>query len=242
MKKINNKKILTRIRQDPSSWTLILTNLITLILAIIQKWNIGDLLWIYLIQSIIIGFFNVVKILSLKNFSATGYIIGDKEAKPTKKTKTFSALFFAFHYGLFHLIYALFLRDFLTLEFDKFLILKMSTLFFVNHLFSFFYNLKNDQKINIGKLMFLPYYRIIPMHLTIIGAGVLFIPASVLIGLFLVVTHLFFGTIDPTALLSIIGSMAGITLTIIFLVLKTLADVSAHIFEHTSGFKTTKKI
>lgn len=42
-------------------------------------------------------------------------------------------------------------------------------LFFINHLFSYFYNRPKDtKKQNIGSLMFYPYARIIPMHLTII--------------------------------------------------------------------------
>src|SRR3989338_7760044 len=40
--------------------------------------------------------------------------------------------------------------------------------FFVNHLFSYFYNRPRDtKKPNIGALMFYPYARIIPMHFTI---------------------------------------------------------------------------
>lgn len=42
-------------------------------------------------------------------------------------------------------------------------------IFFLNHLFSYLYNRPKDtKKQNIGSLMFYPYARIIPMHLTII--------------------------------------------------------------------------
>lgn len=246
MKKIDNKKTLSYIRRDPSSWLLILTNLIIIALAIVQRWSIGNLLWSYLSQSIIIGFFNVIKILSLKNFSTAGYKIGDKEAKPTKKIKWLSALFFVFHYGGFHLIYILFLRNFLVLGFDKFLILKMSGLFFANHLFSFLYNLKSDHemKINIGKLMFLPYFRIVPIHLIIIAISRLLIPALIIFGLSLAVLHMFSNQIyDPSTLpaMPVLENTAKVILIIIFLGLKTLADILTHIFEHTDGFAKIEK-
>lgn len=49
----------------------------------------------------------------------------------------------------------------------------MAGVFLVYQCFSFFYNRKwvDKRKPNIGKMMFFPYARIIPMHLTMIFGG-----------------------------------------------------------------------
>src|SRR3989344_96693 len=91
-----------------------------------------------------------------------------------------AVFFFLFHYGLFHAGYFFFLltgkfaetrgsvSDSVGLKF----IVVTAMLFFINHLFSYFYNKPKDtEKQNIGSLMFYPYLRIIPMHLTIISSS-----------------------------------------------------------------------
>jgi cellulose synthase/poly-beta-1,6-N-acetylglucosamine synthase-like glycosyltransferase len=134
-------------------------------------------MWIYWFQSITIGFFNFIRILQLKEFSTEGFKINDKPAQPTQSTKIFTAFFFLFHYGLFHFGYMTFiLTGIFTKAYgnlptfaDLIYIFLISLLFFINHLFSYVYNKPKDtKKQNIGALMFYPYARIIPMHLTII--------------------------------------------------------------------------
>jgi hypothetical protein len=134
-------------------------------------------MWVYWFQSITIGFFNFIRILQLKEFSTEGFKINGQPVQPTQSTKIFTAFFFLFHYGFFHFVYLIFL---LTGTFAKvygngpnFIGLKhiflTALLFFINHLFSYFYNRPRDtKKQKIGSLMFYPYARIIPMHLTII--------------------------------------------------------------------------
>jgi hypothetical protein len=112
--------------------------------------------------------------LQLKEFSTEGLKINDQPAQATKATKIFIAFFFLFHYGFFHLIYSFFLfsdgRGFSSLEWKY--ILLTALMFFLNHLFSHFYNRSRDtKKQNIGSLMSYPYARIIPMHVTIIFGG-----------------------------------------------------------------------
>jgi hypothetical protein len=83
-------------------------------------------------------------------------------------------------------------------------ILFMAGLFLVYQCFSFFYNRKweDKQKPNIGKMMFFPYARIIPMHLTILFGGIL---SS--------------------------GTFEGKMTLALFMLLKTFADVIMHIVE-----------
>lgn len=162
---------------DPSTISLLISNIIVIILAIVQKWDVATVLWVYWMQSIIIGFFQFLRILSLKNFSTENFTINDKPALPTNNTKLYTAFFFLFHYGFFHFIYAIFIFNFFksNLPFDFTYLFLGGLIFFINHTFSYFQNSLQDekQKPNIGTLMFAPYARIIPMHLIIIFGAIL---------------------------------------------------------------------
>jgi len=174
---INNNQSQRNLFGDPSLWFLLLSNLATVFFATKENWNLSTIMWVYWFQSITIGVFNFIRILQLKEFSTEGFKINGQPAQPTQGTKIFTAFFFLFHYGFFHFVYMIFL---LTGTFTKaygntpnFIELKYifltALLFFINHLFSYFYNRPKDtKKQNIGSLMFYPYARIIPMHLTII--------------------------------------------------------------------------
>ncbi|KYK28854.1 MAG: hypothetical protein AYK19_05320 [Theionarchaea archaeon DG-70-1] len=185
---------------DLSFWVLIFTNGATITYTIIENWPLITIMLVYWVQSCIIGFFNVIRILSLKEFSTEGYYINDKPVAPTEQTKRKSAYFFAFHYGFFHAIYAVFLLT--NIEgVSVHHVLFGGIVFFVDHLFSFRYNRERDQKKiqNLGRLMAFPYARVVPMHLVI-----------VLFGVFL----------------------SGALPLLVFLGLKTLADVIMHVVEH----------
>jgi hypothetical protein len=179
--------------------------------ALYENWDLLTIMFIYWCQSVIIGIFTFFKIISLKNFSTEGYIgISSLLIRSPSAVKISLAAFFAFHYGFFHFVYYMFLiaGPFLwagsTLSFDSVTMVLVIAIFFFNHLFSFLYNQKRDanKKKNIKKIMMFPYFRIIPMHLTII-----------------------FGSFF------IISGAPQITL-ILFLILKTIADTAMHIVEH----------
>jgi hypothetical protein len=59
---------------DRSLAFLLLTNLVTVVWAMLQQWNITDLLWIYWGQSVIIGYYNVHRIVDPDRFSTGGFI------------------------------------------------------------------------------------------------------------------------------------------------------------------------
>ena len=61
------------------------------------------------------------------------------------------------------------------------LFVEMGIIFFLNHLFSFWYNKRklNGKKLNIGKVIFFPYIRIISMHLAIVSSGIFIISRSI---------------------------------------------------------------
>lgn len=156
---------------DWSALALVATNLLTIAIAVYQKWNPGTVMWIYWGQSIIIGAFNAVRMWTLQNFTTDGLKMNDQPVAPTTGNKRFVAIFFMVHYGFFHLVYAIFLISMAKLTpHDILPILVCVAGFLVNHWFSYSYNMANDsaRKLNLGTMMFFPYARIIPLHITII--------------------------------------------------------------------------
>jgi hypothetical protein len=141
----------------------------------------------------------------LKEFSTKGFTENGHPVEPTEETKNRNARFFLMHYGFFHLVYFIFLLVFSQAGMlgsalnsaDLIYIIPTALLFLGNHIYSYRYNRPRDiGKPNIGTLMFYPYARIVPMHITLI-----------------------------------LGVFLGGPL-LLFLLLKTLADVIMHIVEH----------
>jgi hypothetical protein len=190
---------------DRSMVVLLLSNLVTIMLAVYQHWDVFVLMWVYWGQSVIIGCFNVRRIMDLKRFSTAGFMINDQPVKPTPATQRKTAVFFALHYGIFHLGYLVFLGADTKVAggFPVFYILLCIGVFYLNHWFSYRYNREQEQQRvpNIGNIMFFPYIRIIPMHLMIV-AGV-----------------------------TVLGGSTGAL--IVFLLLKTAADAAMHVVEHS---------
>ena len=196
------------LRFDSSTFSLIAANIITLIIAALQHWSLITLLWIYWFQSVTIGLFTFIRILSLKKFNTDNFKMNGVQPQAIAKTKYVAASFFAFHYGIFHFVYFIFLMvasiaqalkgfSFSTIWF----VLLSAAMFFANHLFSFLRRKPAKKEQNIGTVLFFPYARIIPMHLCIIFG---FAFGSSIIGL------------------------------IIFTALKTVADVIMHQVEHAN--------
>lgn len=158
--------------RDPSLWLLCISNVVTIYFAFVEHWNPATVLLIYWFQSVIIGLFNFIRILQLTEFSTEGFGFNGRPAAPTSATRLFSAFFFLFHYGVFHLIYLGFIvmetfgeKPSVT-EFRY--ILFTVGLFLITHFFSYlFYHHRDTQKQKIGSVMARPYARIIPMHLTL---------------------------------------------------------------------------
>ncbi|MEO8710989.1 MAG: DUF6498-containing protein [Parafilimonas sp.] len=161
-----------KIFSDYTFWLLIATNVYLLLYYLKFPDSINDLIIIFWIQSVLIGIFNFLDMLTLKNFAV------DNSA-PVKQTlgsnisggKGCFPLFFLFHYGAFHLVYAFFLvtlvdikkLDFRFIELSFFIILFGCIVNFVQN------KIRNrTEDVNIGAMFFLPYARVIPMHLMIL--------------------------------------------------------------------------
>jgi hypothetical protein len=160
--------------------------------------SLGELLWTYWLHSVVIGLFNFRRMMRLKQFSTTGLTSNGRPVPETPAGKRSGAVFFLCHYGFFHLGYAVFLG----VQHTKDLILwpwlaLTAVSFIVGEWFSYREHRAADDQTrpNLGSMMFLPYLRIIPMHLTILagglgGAGLVFFPLKVLSdGIMLLVDH-----------------------------------------------------
>ncbi len=190
-------------RAGSSGLWLLGANLVTIVLALYEGWDLTELMLIYWAQSVIIGYYNFRRILDLKRFSTENFELNGSRPPETVQTKRKTAAFFALHYGIFHVAYLSYLIGGEQQFRGSWLMLIVCTaVFYLNHKYSYFHYRDQDQnrKPNIGVIMFFPYVRIVPMHLTIV-----------------------------------LGNAAGPTTSsslLLFLVLKTAADVAMHLIEH----------
>ena len=140
-------------RFDISTKSLIIVNVVMIIVAVALGWSVIDVMWVYWAQSVIIGSIAIFRILLTKQVFAAG--------------------FFLVHYGMFHLGYFVFLcfaNEESTAAIPVVGIALCSFMFLINHIFSSWHNWKKDmiKKPEPGRMMLVPYMRIIPMHITII--------------------------------------------------------------------------
>ncbi|MEM9018095.1 MAG: DUF6498-containing protein [Verrucomicrobiota bacterium] len=174
--------------RDYSGIGILLSNAFAIVLALVQDWDLRPMLVIYWSQSVIIGVFNFWRIMKLRQFSTKGFTSNGKRVLENETGKRSTAWFFAMHYGMFHVGYLVFV---LTMVFgageegdfasrwrpsslEIFWVISAIIAFLFGHAFSFVRNVASDleRRPNLGTMMFLPYARIIPMHLVaIFGAG-----------------------------------------------------------------------
>lgn len=189
---------------DPSLFGVILSNLLSIAFAVLFDWDLGEILWVYWAQNVIIGISNFTRIMSLQEFTTKGLKMNDRPVPETQKAKRDTAFFFLLHYGFFHFAYAVFLvtQHPVNLAADEdivFLVVAIAG-FAITHGYSFVHNKDTDfrhRKPNLGTMLFYPYMRVLPMH-------------------FIILAGTFLG---------------GGTITV-FMLMKTAADAGMHIAEH----------
>lgn len=160
---------------SPSARNLILANAATLALAVAFEWDVGWLMWPYWIQSVIIGIYAWRRMMSLRDFTTEGLKSNGRPVPETEAGKRSTATFFLLHYGFFHFVYLVFLlaeyRVSVPLEIIALLGCGLSFVLSQRQTYAAQHAADLQGRPNLGALMFLPYLRVLPMHLGIIAAG-----------------------------------------------------------------------
>lgn len=203
-------------RFDRSTYYLLAANVVNGLLALWQHWNLATLLWVYWFQSVTIGVFACASmfLIARRQRAQVRPLPGQTELPVWGGLLASLFLyglpvFFAVHYGFFHLGYVIFLAAFFSGAAWASILLG-AALFFLNSFYTFLEERSTIASENIVKnflnfwqQMTRPYARIIPMHLTIMVFG------------FLTFNNIVTGQL-PLA---------------VFLILKTVADLKMHVHE-----------
>ena len=160
---------------DPSFWILLIVNGY-LVYKYEQNPDIfSTLVWLYWSQSIIYGFFAFLTMSTLPepDVKVNQLTVVERGDKPEGKVTYLAAAawFFVFHYGFFHLVYFVFLLTITKLNlFDWQFFKYCLAVFFTAQLANFIQYKLQKQKApaDFGRLLAIPYLRIIPMHLCIL--------------------------------------------------------------------------
>ena len=190
-----------------SAWALIAANLFAMGVAYATGMGLNEMLFVYWMQSVIIGICAVIRILNLKSFSTKDFSMSGGRVEETPAGKRRAATSFILIYGTMHVGYLVFLW------FGGPSIGRMqgsllgyglcAAVFAVNHAYSLYKNMQADAvgRPDLGNLMMLPFARIVPMHFTVVVGN----------------------------------AMAnGIAATFFFLIFKTFLDVILHCAEHST--------
>ncbi|MEK9173094.1 MAG: DUF6498-containing protein [Patescibacteria group bacterium] len=181
-----------------SAIALIIANFAPLFGVLFLGWDLFLILFLYWAESAVIGFFNVVKMLTLANTlklnqeNHEGAALQNARKIPFFILKIFLVGFFIFHYGVFMLVHLVFILVLFsqwspfsilsgqaggfeaTLPNLIFQILYPVLFLFVSHGISYYLNFRKRGEYLIANLPALfgePYQRIIVMHLVIILSG-----------------------------------------------------------------------
>ena len=207
----------------PSARMLVLTNLMTILIAIVLQMDPSSVVWAYWLESVVIGLFAVFALWIMSGKSILSRSLRDA-------VSSFAVgVFFCFHYGMFHAVYAVFLYvlPWFTPDLSRFPDIAMLTLILVlSHGISFVKNtvLKPggmaNTKENRSRFMKEPYNRIIPMHIAIIVSGFVLMPLFPIAAIA--------GAVEGGSSLAVqLIKMSGL---VVFMTIKTLADIFGHVF------------
>ena len=207
-----------RALQKPSLSIIFLTvaNLVPLIGVVFLGWDVAAIVLLYWIENLIVGFFNILRMLLVK-----------VESRSKQFQKLFMIPFFCVHFGGFCAVHGFFLLAFFKIGspdevmadtatwMGPFIFLQLlygvvmqlwhsrppglvwpAVGLFVSHGVSFIKNFINGQQyltLNIKDIMMRPYKRIMLMHVAIIVGGVLIMKLGAPMGLLCVLIFLKIG-------------------------------------------------
>lgn len=170
---------------ESSTLALVGANALTLVLALALDWPVGILLWPYWLQNLVIGWYARKRMLALRRFSTEGFTSNDEPVPEDESGKRSTAGFFVLHYGFFHLVYFIFLcaETPLVNGLDAIMVIACGFSYVVAQRQTCAEQIAADARgtPNLGALMFLPYLRVLPMHLAIILGATRIGPAALVL-------------------------------------------------------------
>lgn len=166
---------------------LIIANLLPLYGVYYLGWSISQIVILYWFENVIIGFYNVLKMLYNTKQDIGEVLVNGKPVQGSlTAVKAFMIPFFIMHYGLFTFVHGVFIFIFFVFSIEQgdiagsrdigYLFLN-GLMIFISHGISFFTNyIGNDEKsrTDISTLMFSPYLRIVAMQLVVIFGGMIY--------------------------------------------------------------------
>jgi hypothetical protein len=169
-----------RFFKDPGFWFLIAINCYLIYHYLQNPDEFNSIVWIFFLQSVIIGLFNFLEMLTVKNPDEKS--MSHKGEPVTNSTIGCMAFFFLIHFGGFHFVYLIFLIVQFLKNVDVSFVFITASIFLAESTLRFIRSRANPstEKVHVGKLFITPYLRIIPMHLMILLPSFLNISASVL--------------------------------------------------------------
>jgi hypothetical protein len=169
--------------QNKSLFVLIIVNILPIFGVIFLDWQVGSIVSIYWVENIVIGIYNVLKIIKSENF----FLEKSSKNKLSKATvKLILISFFIFHFGLFTLVHGVFIYFIFLREGINFIALFWGFVsLMISHGISYVENylMKQEYKnVNMIDLMALPYKRVSILHMVVIFSGfvVLILSRSIL--------------------------------------------------------------
>ena len=203
------------LRKYYSTLSLIFVNLIPLYGVLTYGWNIHTLMILYWMENVIIGVFTVIKMLKAEGFAdPRSYVKVSLNGKPMSYfshatsivKRSFFIPFFMMHFGTFTLVHGIFTLILFYSPEINWLGIGISFLSMIaSHAMSYFTNFLGNQeykKVSVEYLFVSPYPRVIVMHLTVILGA-----------MFVLNNHTMYALV-------------------LLIVLKTIADLGSHLFEH----------
>jgi hypothetical protein len=135
--------------------------------------SLDTVVWIYYFQSVLLGIGNAVRMAFMQGFTTENFTINGQPVSSPSKAKWMSTIFFLVHYGFFHVVYLVFL---MVGSFDNgskldFRVVMINLMVIAgNTIISVWSNILRDRDDppSISAMFFVPYLRVVPMHIFII--------------------------------------------------------------------------
>jgi hypothetical protein len=118
---VKPREILILIIRHKSAIVLIVANMIPLFGLFFAGWNAFDMVFLYWLENVIIGFFNVCKMLTYGLIATPDFKTGEPGKRALTATERLQVLlamvllsaFFCFHYGIFTFVHGVFVVSFM---------------------------------------------------------------------------------------------------------------------------------